>query len=157
MTDQIQQIIDKYKNDMFREFKEDLKILMKHEGIKGLAYRTYTPSFNDGDPCLPCLEFVVPLNSYIEDMDAYVFAHNGHLDYILNGDVDCDYTDSIPKEHLELLKDPNFDLSNLEYKYKTEYMEFCIYRIAELILPTNEEGYILDTGERHYQTYYCDY
>lgn len=139
--------------------KQHLAQLMEFEGIDTLVYRVYTPYFNDGDPCNFTVEFIGKPNALYHDN--YIMVAGDTFRCFEEGEVnDAEAEASIPTAHLAILQKPHpgwqdsvaskayyEELQKLEPQYKLENFEAALHSIAEIILPTNQEGLIKLDGD----------
>lgn len=173
------EIVEKYTTKVIENAKKDLIALMQYEGIKRLAYRTYCPSFNDGDPCETSILFLVEPNFLFDAYYTVIFEDGslgvfdgGYSDYE-DGDEELreKFFSCVPKEHLEFL-DKFYEFGFVERyeeaeklslvrKYELENFEKAMCEIALILLEPNTEGSLTLTedGQDLVKTaheYYCD-
>jgi len=84
-----------------RDFWAAIKDWLEKNPDRFISFRTYIPGFNDGEPCLPCIEFIGPAPGFVDD---YYIDSRGESHY----GCDLSYLEEIaflPKEDREYLKD----------------------------------------------------
>lgn len=89
-----------------KDFWAALKDWLEKNPERFIAFRTYIPGFNDGEPCLPCIELIGPAPGFIDD---YYVDSEGEPHYA--DDVFTEISD-LPKKDQEYLKDKE------EWSYK---------------------------------------
>lgn len=140
MDDKIQKILDRWSNTKKRAL-QDLTYLMKVQDIKHIVTRSYVPSFNDGDPCLPVVQFIGKPNYVYEYYFVYLDKEEKPKAlYLECGDEEIEdlEKEGVPLETINNLKEfINGDTykvpSTLAPNYPIEEFDSFLYNISELI------------------------
>ena len=82
-----------------KDFWAAIKDWLEKNPERFITFRTYIPSFNDGEPCLPCIEILGPAPGFVDD---YYVDSRGENHYAEDA-----FTEvlNLPKKDQEYLKD----------------------------------------------------
>jgi hypothetical protein len=166
--DKAQAILDSWSNLRDRAI-EDLAYLMEVQDIKHIVCQSYTPSFNDGDPCEQTVQFIGKPNCVHEDYFVYLdkegnpvtindLKQEDLLTELREGGVDETVITALQKW---LDSSEYYPPTELVATYPLEGFESFLWNICEIVFPTdtlamitlNEDG----TVGLYTEDYDCGY